>query len=75
MYKNLINKIKKPVCKIRDLIFEKLEAVVMGIEKHLNNCPLTCIEGVEGRPETLMPNVRCCQKSRELKVIWELEQQ
>lgn len=37
MYKNLINKVKKPVCKIRDLISEKLEAVVMDIEKHLNN--------------------------------------
>lgn len=72
MYKNLINKIKKTVCKIRDLIFEKLEAVFMDIEKHLNNWPLTYNEG---RLETLKPNERCCHKSRELKVVWELEQQ
>ena len=47
----------------------------MDIEKHLNNGPSTYIEGVEGRLETLMPNVWCCRKSRELKVVWELEQQ
>ena len=60
MYERLIKEIKKTVNKkLGDthLTFERLEAVVMDMEKHLNNRPLTYVASDEGAPQTLTPNV------------------
>ena len=60
MYERLIKEIKKTVYKTlgnTHLTFGLLEAVVMDIEKHLNNQPLTYVESDEGGPQTLTPNV------------------
>ena len=60
MYERLMKEIKKTVYKTlgkTHLTFELLEAVVIDIEKHLNNRPLTYVESDEGGPQTLTPNV------------------
>ena len=60
MYERLMKEIKKTVYKTlgkTHLTFELLEAVVIDIEKHLNNRPLTYVESNEGGPKTLTPNV------------------
>ena len=60
MYERLIKEIKKTVYKTlgkTHLTFELHEAVVIDIEKHLNNRPLTYVESDEGGPHTLTPNV------------------
>ena len=60
MYERLIKEIKKTVYKTlgkTHLTFELLEAVVIDIERHLNNRPLTYVESDEGGPQTLTPNV------------------
>ena len=59
MYERLIKEIKKTVYKTlgkTHLTFELLEAVVIDIERHLNNRPLTYVESDEGGPQTLTPN-------------------
>ena len=38
------------------LTYEELNAVVMDIERHLNNHPLTYIESNGGEPRVLTPN-------------------
>ena len=60
MYERLIKEIKKAIYKTpgkTHLTFELLEAVVIDVEKHLNNRPLTYVESDEGGPQTLIPNV------------------
>ena len=39
------------------LTFEQLEAVVMDVEKHINNCPLTYVESESGEDQVLTPNL------------------
>ena len=60
MYERLIKDIKKTLYKTlgsTHLTFEQLEAVVINIEKHLNNRPLTYVESSEGELQVLTPNV------------------
>lgn len=60
MYERLIKEVKKTAYKTlgsTHLTFEQLEAVVMDIEKHLNNRPLTYVESEEGDAQTLTPNI------------------
>ena len=60
MYKRLIKDVKKTMYKTlgkTKLTFEQLEAVVMDIEKHMNNCPLTYIESESGKDQVLKPNL------------------
>ena len=60
MYERLIKEVKKTAYKTlgnTHLTFQQLEAVVMDIEKHLNNRPLTYVESDEGEPQTLTPNI------------------
>ncbi|XP_074624492.1 uncharacterized protein LOC141882446 [Acropora palmata] len=60
MYERLIREVKKTLYNTlgtTHLTFEQLEVVVIDIEKHLNNRPLTYVESNEGEPETLTPNV------------------
>ena len=60
MYERLIREVKKTLYKTlgtMHLTFEQLEAVVINIERHLNNRPLTYVESNEGELETLTPNV------------------
>ena len=54
MYERLIKEIKKTVYKTlgkTHLTFELHEAVVIDIEKHLKNRPLTYAESYEGWPQ------------------------
>lgn len=39
------------------LYFEHLQDVIVDIEKHLNNRPLTYVESDKGRTQTLLPTV------------------
>ena len=60
MYERLIREVKKTLYKTlgtMHLTFEQLEAVVINIERHHNNRPLTYVESNEGELETLTPNV------------------
>ena len=60
MYERLIKDIKKTLYKTlgkTHLIFEQLEVVIMDIERHLNNRPLTYVE-IDGIDEkVLTPNI------------------
>ena len=59
MYERLIREIKKTLYKTlgkTHLSFVQLEAVVMDIERHLNNRPLTYVESDGGDEEGLTPN-------------------
>ena len=60
MYEQLITEVKKTLYKTlgtMHLTFEQLEAVVIDIEKHLNNRPWTYVKSNEEEPETLTPNM------------------
>ena len=60
MYKRLIKDVKKTLYKTlgkTKLTFEQLEAVVMDIEKHMNNCLLTYIESESGEDQVLKLNL------------------
>ena len=60
MYERLIKEVKKTAYKTlgnTHLTFQQLEVVIMDIEKHLNNRPLTYVESDEGEPQTLTPNI------------------
>ena len=60
MYERLIKEVKKTAYKTlgnTHLTFQQLEVVIMDIEKHLNNRPLTYVESEEGEPQTLTPNI------------------
>ena len=59
MYERLIKDIKGVLRKTlgkTHLRFEQLEAVVLDIERHLNNWPLTYIETEVGEERVLTPN-------------------
>ena len=60
MYERLIREIKKTLYKTlgkTHLSFKHLEAVVMDIERHLNNRPLTYVESEGGDEEVLTPSL------------------
>ena len=60
MYERLIKDIKKIMSKTlrkTHLTFEQLEVVIMDIERHLNNRPLTYIESDGGDEKVLTPNI------------------
>ena len=60
MYKRLIKDVKKSLYKTlgkTSLTFEQLEAVVIDIEKHLNNQPLTYLGSEGGEEQVLTPNI------------------
>ena len=59
MYERIIKEVKKTLYKTlgqTHLMFEQLSVVVMDIERHLNNRPLTYIESDGGEPKVLTPN-------------------
>eukprot|EP00795_Rhopilema_esculentum_P001699 gene1699-biopygen10278 len=59
MYERLIKDLKKTLYKTlgkTHLQFEQLEAVIMDIERHLNNRPLTYVESESGEEQVLTPN-------------------
>ena len=60
MYEGLIKNVKKTLYKILGRthpIFEELEAVVIGVEKNLNNRPLTFLDSDGGEEQELTPNI------------------
>ena len=60
MYKRLIKDAKKTLYKTlgkTSLTFEQLEAVVIDIEKHLNNRPLNYFGSEGGEEQVLTPNI------------------
>ena len=60
MYERLIKDIKKTWYKTlgkTHLTFEQLEVVIMDIERHLNNRPLTYVESDGGDEKVLTPNI------------------
>ena len=60
MYERLIKEIKKTLYKTMGrshLRYEQMESVVMDIERHLNNRPLTYMESDNGEEQVLTPNV------------------
>ena len=60
MYERLIKDVKKTLYKTlgrTTLSFEQLEKVIIDIEKHLNNRPLTYLESDGGEEQVLTPNV------------------
>jgi hypothetical protein len=60
MYERLIKEIKKTLYKTMrrsHLRYEQMESVVMDIERHLNNRPLTYMESDNGEEQVLTPNV------------------
>jgi hypothetical protein len=59
MYERLIKEVKKTLYKTlgkTHLTLDQLIAVVMDIERHLNNRSLTYIESDVGEPQVLTPN-------------------
>ena len=60
MYERLIQDVKKTLYKTlrrTTLSFEQLETVIIDMEKHLNNRPLTYLESDGGEEQVLTPNV------------------
>ena len=60
MYERLIKDLKKTLYKTlgrTHLQLEQLEAVIMDIERHLNNRPLTYVESESGEEQVLTPNI------------------
>ena len=60
MYERLLRDIKKTLYKIlgrASLDFDHLRTIVIDIEKHLNNRPLTYVESEAGEEEVLTPNI------------------
>ncbi len=59
MYERLLKDVKKTLYKTlgkSNLTFEQLEGVIVDIEKHLNNRPLTYVGTGEGDEQVLTPN-------------------
>ena len=59
MYERLLRDIKKTLFKVlgkAKLPFEQLEAVVIDLEKNVNNRPLTCVEMEQEEDHVLTPN-------------------
>ncbi|XP_028404064.1 uncharacterized protein LOC114526736 [Dendronephthya gigantea] len=60
MYERLIKEIKKTLYKTMGrshLYYDQMEALVMDIERHLNNRSLTYVESHNGEEQVLTPNV------------------
>ena len=60
MYERLIKDVKKTLHKTlgrTHLTFEQLEAVVIDVEKNLNNRPLTYLDSDGGEEQVLTPNI------------------
>ena len=60
MYKRLTKDVKKTLYKTLEktkLMFEQLEAVVMDIEKHMNNRPLKYVESESGEDQVSTLNL------------------
>ena len=60
MYERLIKDLKKTLHKTMGrthLTFEQLEAVVIDVEKNLNNRPLTYLDSDGGEEQVLTPNI------------------
>ena len=60
MYERLIKSVKKTLHKTlgrTTLNFEQFESVIVDIERHLNNRPLTYLESDGGEEQVLTPNV------------------
>lgn len=60
MYERPIKEVKMTLFKTigrLHLSYEQVEAVVMDIERHLNNRPLTYVESDNGEELVLTPNV------------------
>lgn len=60
MYERLLKDVKKTLYKTlgkANLAFEQLEAVVMDIERYMNNRPLTYVESESGEDQVLTPNL------------------
>ena len=60
MYERLIKDVKKTLHKTlgrTHLTFEQLEAVVIDVDKNLNNRPLTYLDSDGGEEQVLTPNV------------------
>ena len=60
LYERLIKEVKKTLYKTMgstSLQYEQVEAVVMDIERHLNNRPLTYVESEAGEEQVLTPNI------------------
>ena len=60
MYERLIKDVKKTLHKTlgrTHLTFEQLEAVVIDVEKNLNNRPLTYLDSDGGKKQVLTPNI------------------
>ena len=60
MYERLIKDVKNTLYKAlgrTTLSFEQLETVIIDIEKHLNNRPLTYLESEGGEEQVLTPNM------------------
>ena len=63
MYERLIKDVKKTLHKTlgrTHLTFEQLEAVVIDVEKNLNNRPLTYLDSDGGEEQVLTPNFFLC---------------
>ena len=59
MYERLLKDVKKTLYKTlgrTHLTFEQLKTVIVDIEKHLNNRPLTYVKSGEGEDRVLTPN-------------------
>jgi len=60
MYERLLKDVKKTLYKTlgkTNLAFEQLEAVVMDIERHMNNRPLMYVESESGEDQVSTPNL------------------
>ena len=60
MYERVIKDVKKTLYKTlgrTTLNFEQLEGVIVNIERHFNNRPLTYLESDGGEEQVLTPNV------------------
>ena len=60
IYERLIQELKKTLYKTlgkTHLMFNQLQAVIMDIERNLNNRPLTYVESGHGEEQILTPNV------------------
>ena len=64
LYERLIKEVKRTLYKAMGrthLEYAQVEAVVMDIERHLNNRPLTYVESETGEERVLTPNAIMCR--------------
>ena len=78
MYERLIKDIKKTLYKTLGKTLlkpEQLEAVIMDIERHLNNRPLTYVESDSGEEQVLTPNIIMWGKDSHILEELEVEEE